>query len=167
MHTNVDRSFKEAIPPESDLDFRPVAPDWYWINWRKAISKYYPVLKLRTEDSLNESILFRAVQTMADEAGCKFEDAAIWILHRALDTQLSYARKMVLDEMPWDTRIQHICRVMAMLVCKRYYPVKRQSLRKVDNMIWPLVISRSGFRPRVVLSKKLHRRDELNFRLLK
>lgn len=167
MYTSVDTFFREAITPESDLDFRPVAPDWYWINWRKAIRKHYPVLKLKTEDSLNESILFRAVQTMADEAGRKFEDAAIWILHRALDTQLSHARKMVLDEMPWDTRIQHICRVMAMLVCKRYYSVKRQSLRKVDNMIWPLVISRSGFRPCVVRSRRPRRRDELDFRFLK
>lgn len=150
MHANLDTSFKDTAPPETEPYFKPHSPCWYRIDWNMAISKHYPVLKLKTEDTLNESILFRAVQIMADETGHNFEDAAIWVLHRALDTRLKDARKMVLDEMPWGTEILHICRVMAMFVCKRYYSAKRQSLRKVDDMIWPLLITGDGFRPRVV-----------------
>lgn len=150
MCTNENRPLKYPDHPETDPYFKPHSTFWYRIDWNMAITKHYPVLKLKTEDTLNESILFRAVQIMADETGHNFEDAAIWVLHRALDTRLKYARKMVLDEMPWGTEIQHICRVMAMFVCKRYYSAKRQSLRKVDDMIWPLLITGDGFRPRVV-----------------
>lgn len=147
-----DRHFssENTDSPEAGICFRPIDPRWWETDWSEFIAGDYPVLKLKTENTLQNSDLFLAIQTMADEAGFRFEDAAIWVLHRTLEARLVDAKKMVMEEIPWNMEIQHICRVMAMLVCKRYFAAKRQSLRKVDQMIWPLVMASDSFRPRVI-----------------
>lgn len=132
---------KNAITPESNPYFKPIAPYWGWIPWNEVITKNNPVLKLKFDNTEDDWALFFTIKVLANETGIDFEDAASWVLHRALANRVEDARKMAQGVIPWDTEVRHICRVMSLLTCKLYDEDIRHTLEKVDQMIWSLLIT--------------------------
>ena len=132
---------KQVYQPQADPCLRTVSEYWCWIHWDEIIDNNFPILKLKFDPIEDDWSLFLAVDALASETDIDFEEAASWVLHRALGESLEDARKMAQGNIPWDERIQHLCRVMSLLLCKLYEPLRCHTIEKVDDMIWSLLIS--------------------------
>ena len=134
-------STKKNNTSQIDPCFRAIAPYWGWINWDEVITNNFPVLKLKFDATADDWALFLAVDALANEADIDFEDAASWVLQRALGKRFADAREMAQGNAPWDENIRHLCRVMSLVLCKLYEPLRCHTIEKVDDMIWSMLIS--------------------------
>ena len=134
-------SSKKSTSSPADPCFRPLAAYWGWIHWDEVITHNFSLLKLKFDPTEDDWSLFLAVDALATETDIDFEEAASWVLQRALGESFEDAREMAQGNIPWDERILHLCRVMSLLLCKLYEPLRCHTIEKVDGMIWSLLIS--------------------------
>jgi len=135
---NVGKFHKES---NKNPCFKPIAQYWGNIDWFDLIISNYPVLELKFDGTKDNLSLVSIVDSMSIETDIDFEDAASWILKRALKFDYYAAREMFTGKIAWDPQIQYVCRVMALLICFWKNPDILHALEKVDRMIECLLIT--------------------------
>ena len=116
----------------------------YWVkfDWKTAVYKRYPEIKLTFEDnSVNDWLLYRLIDKLASYANASFPLAAHWVVRHVLGNQFNSAREMNAGERPWDAKIQYACRVVSLQTCKNNGPTDVHTLDLVDYMIRPLLMT--------------------------
>lgn len=129
----------DRIPPPYNLK---VPKRWMNKPWHEVITVQAPVIKLMwDENSKSDWKLFLMIEQFADEMVIPFVDGVSWVLRRTLGDRFEDARQMSFEQRPWDEDVRHICRVLALVVCKNFGPDHVHTIEHVDGMIEDLLLN--------------------------